>query len=112
MLILGQLGSGEPSTAGRTSSNRDQENVRQDKRETDCIGLVETAQAEIVVPNWIALHGGDGEDAPQLVLRSLRGRALRELAASAKDFAEGGYRLDEDCIQRETGIPMTEIEID
>ena len=110
MLVLGQVGSSE-GERGRLGNNRAQEEVRQDKRESDCNALAETAQDGIVTPTWIAMHGGDGTDAPRLILRSLRSRQLRELAASAKDFSAGGYTMDRTFIEKETGIPMQEIQV-
>ena len=107
MLVLGQLGSSE-GEKGRLGNNQSQEDVRQDKRETDCHGIEETVQREIVVPMWMAWNGGDGKDAPQFRLRSLRTRQLQEIADASRAFSDAGHKADRTFLQMETGMPFTD----
>lgn len=105
MLILGQLGSSE-GERGRLGNNRNQEDVRQDKRETDCHAIEETLQEEVITPMWMAWKGGDGTDAPLVVLRALRARQVADLAKGAELLFRAGHQMDRSFIQMETGIPF------
>lgn len=107
MLVLGQLGSSE-GEKGRLGNNDSQADVRQDKRETDCHGIEETIQREIIVPTWISWKGGDGTNAPQFRLRSLRTKQLKEIAEAGKAFFDAGHKADRTFLQMETGMPFTD----
>jgi phage gp29-like protein len=107
MLVLGQLGSSE-GEKGRLGNNQSQEDVRQDKRETDCHGIEETVQREVIVPSWIAWKGGDGTDSPQFRLRSLRTKQLKEIAEAIKALFDAGHMADRTFLQIETGMPFTD----
>jgi phage gp29-like protein len=107
MLVLGQLGSSE-GEKGRLGNNQSQEDVRQDKRETDCHAIEETIQREIIVPSWMAWKGGDGTDSPQFRLRSLRTKQLKEVAETCKFLFDSGHMADRTFLQMETGIPFTD----
>jgi len=107
MLILGQLGSSE-GEAGRLGNNRNQEDVRQDKRENDCNAAEETIQREILTPFWMYLKGGDGTDAPLLAVRALRARQVADLGKAAEMMFRAGHQMDRGFIQMETGIPFVD----
>ena len=107
MLVLGQLGSSE-GERGRLGNNQSQQEVRQDRRETDCHALEETIQREVVAPSWIAWKGGDGTDAPQFRLRSLRTSQLLEIAKACSAFSTAGHKADRTFLQQETGMPFTD----
>lgn len=110
LCILGQLGSsqGEP---GRLGNNEQQQDVRQDRRESDCRRVMSTINRQIIQPAWLFTYGEAAmPQCPQFMMDFMPPRDRERLASAVNYLAQAGFRPDTLQLSHEIGMSLEESE--
>jgi len=103
--VLGQVGSSE-GEKGRLGGSGQQDAVRDDKRENDCIRMMLTCQ-NIVRQQWVNMHGGDGLDCPTFWMQYHRPEDIVKFASAVKALYDAGHMVNPAYIRTESGMDVS-----
>jgi len=106
LAILGQVGSslGEP---GRLGNNEQQQDVRQDRREADCMRLMATINTQLIRPFW-QYKTGSLANCPIFVMDFTPSKDKAKLAEAVWRLGQSRYRVSTEQLSYEFGLEITE----
>jgi len=104
---LGQLATseGEP---GKLGTNPAQNEVKIEKKQTDCRRLMQTIRRDIIVPYWTFKYG-DPAGAPGFFMNYMRPRDTKARAETFEILARAGYRVSQRQVENDCNLEIASV---